>query len=38
MRPIYDPEAEMLDRTIKLNVSRRQLRDLDRFAQQFGMT
>jgi len=38
MRPIYDPEAETLDRTIKLNVSRRQLRDLDRFAQQFGMT
>ena len=38
MRPIHEPDAEPLDRTIKVNVSRRQLRDLDRIAQQLGMS
>ena len=38
MRPIHAPDAEPLDRTIKVNLSRRQLRDLDRIAQQFGIS
>ena len=38
MRPIHEPDAEPLDRTIKVNVSSRQLRDLDRIAQQFGIS
>ena len=38
MSPIYAPDAEPLDRTLKVNVSRRQLRDLDLIAQEFGMS
>ena len=38
MSPIYAPDAEPLDRTLKVNVSRRQVRDLDLIAQEFGMT
>lgn len=38
MSPIYAPDAEPLDRTLKVGVSRRQLRDLDLIADEFGMS
>ena len=38
MPPIYAPDAQPLDLTLKVAVSRRQLRDLDNIAQEFGMS
>ena len=38
MSPIYAPDAEPLERTLKVGVSRRQLRDLDLIAEEFGMS
>ena len=37
-KPIWDPDAEPLDRVIKLRVSRRQLHDLDLAVAEFGMS
>ena len=36
--PIYDPDAEPLDRPVRLRVSRRQLFQLDALAAEFGMS
>ena len=36
--PIYAPDAEPLDRPLRLRVSRRQLFQLDVLAAEFGMT
>ena len=36
--PIYDPDAEPLDRPVRLRLSRRQLFQLDVLAAEFGMT
>lgn len=36
--PILDPDAEPLDRPLRLRVSRRQLFQLDALASEFGMT
>ena len=38
MSPIHAPDAEPLDRTVKVRVSTRELRDLDLIAQRFGMS
>ena len=38
MPPIYAPDAEPLALTVKVRVSRRELRDLDLIAQEFGMS
>lgn len=36
--PLYDPDLQPLDRVVKLRLSRRQLRDVDRLAAEFSMT
>lgn len=35
---LYDPDLQPLDRVVKLRLSRRQLRDVDRLAAEFSMT
>lgn len=35
---LHDPDLQPLDRVVKLRLSRRQLRDVDRLAAEFSMT
>ena len=36
--PLYDPDLQPLDRVVKVRLSRRQLRDVDRLAAEFSMS
>ena len=38
MKPIWAPDAEPLDRVVKLRLSRRQLQTLDLAVKEFGMS